>query len=90
MKKYLLTVIVLIVASISLVAQTVSNVEARTEGNNVYVSYDLSAPVEGQKFTIELRSSINNYTTVLKDVTGDVGPDQDPGIGKTIVWNAIK
>lgn len=71
------------------VAQTVKNVTARAEGNKVYINYDLIASTQGQKFNIELRSSIDNFNKVLQEVSGEVGPDQDAGLGKTIIWNAI-
>jgi hypothetical protein len=70
-------------------AQTVKNVQAHIEGNQVYINYDLISTTEGQKFTIELRSSIDNYNKVLQEVSGHVGPDQEAGLGKTIIWNAI-
>jgi hypothetical protein len=89
MKKQLLILGLTIFTIFSARAQTIENVQATAEGNKVYVNYDLISDIEGQKFTVELRSSINNYTTALKEVSGDVGPDQEAGVGKTIIWNAI-
>ena len=85
----LLTLGLFLSFSLSGLAQTVKNVQARVEGNKVYVNYDLIASSDGQKFNVELRSSIDNFSKPLVDVTGDVGPDQEAGLGKTIIWNAI-
>ncbi len=89
MKKQLLLLGLTILSIFSVQAQTIENVQATPEGNKVYITYDLKSAIAGQKFTVELRSSINNYTAALKEVSGDVGPDQEAGIGKTIIWNAI-
>ena len=70
-------------------SQTIKNIETSTEGNKVITTYDLIGEVEGQRFTVEVRSSINNFTTILKEVTGDVGPDQSPGLVKVITWAAL-
>lgn len=90
MKKYLLSLIFLSIPFLQGWAQEVQNVQANAEKNSVIIIYDLISDVQEQKFNIELRSSINNFTTPLQEVTGDVGPDQSPGIGKTITWAALK
>ena len=89
MKKYLLSFVLIFSLILNGFSQTVKNVEARVVENNVIITYDLISSIEGQKFNIELRSSINNYSTVIEKVTGDVGPDQTPGIGKKITWAAL-
>ena len=89
MKRYLFSLSLIILPFMHGFSQTVSNVQARAEKNKVIITYDLSSDVKEQKFEIELRSSINDYKTALIEVTGDVGADQTPGIGKTIIWNAI-
>lgn len=89
MRHSLLTVALLVIFVFTGTAQTVKNVQAHVEGNKVYINYDLVGTTQGQKFTIELRSSIDNFNKVLEQVTGDVGPDQEAGLGKTIIWNAI-
>ena len=71
-------------------AQTVSNVQARVDGNNVIISYDLQAASEGQQFKVEIKSSKDNFTSPLKEVSGDVGENITPGIAKTVIWNAMK
>ena len=89
MKKYLLSFVLIFSLILNGYSQTVKNVEALVVKNNVIITYDLISSIEGQKFNVELRSSINNYSTVIEKVTGDVGPDQTPGIGKKITWAAL-
>jgi hypothetical protein len=89
MKKSLLYFGFMLLTFASSLAQTVKNVQAHVEGNKVYIYYDLISSTQGQKFNVELRSSIDNFINLLKEVSGDVGPDQEPGLGKTIIWNAI-
>lgn len=90
MKKYPFLLSLLFLSVINCYGQTITNVQARTEGNKVIITYDLVSNTQGEKFKIELRSSINNYTSILKEVTGDVGPDQEPGTGKSVTWDAYK
>ena len=89
MKKYLLSFSLISLLFLNGFSQTVKNVQARTDKNQVIITYDLVSSVDGQKFDIEIKSSINNFTTLLEKVSGDVGPDQSPGLGKTITWAAL-
>ncbi|MEN8247877.1 MAG: Ser-Thr-rich GPI-anchored membrane family protein [Bacteroidota bacterium] len=90
MKKYLLSFILLTLPFLSSWAQQIQNVQAHAEKNKVIITYDLITSNQEQKFNVELRSSINNFTTALKEVEGEVGPDQSAGIGKTITWHALR
>lgn len=90
MKRKILLFGLLFFATLLSYGQTVENVLTSTEGNKVIITYDLMAEVEGQRFTVEVRSSINSFSTVLKEVSGDVGPDQAPGLVKIITWEALK
>lgn len=89
MKKLFLSASLTLFMSFLAFGQTVKNVQARVDGNQVYISYDLISGTQGQKFNVELRSSIDNFDKPLTEVSGDVGPDQEAGLGKTIIWNAI-
>lgn len=89
MKRYILLFSILFFALLNGFGQTIQNVQTSTEGNKVIITYDLISEVEGQRYTVELRSSINDYSTVLKEVTGDVGPDQTAGIVKVVIWAAL-
>ena len=89
MKQSLLSLLLIVIATFTGYTQTVKNVQARAEGNKVYIDYDLIGTTNGQKFTVELRSSIDNYTKPLVQVSGDIGEELEAGLGKTIIWNAI-
>jgi|GEM_PF-626973 len=90
MKKILLAVLTTVMVSNLLFAQTVKNVVARAEGNQVIVTYDLVGSTEGQKFTVNLKSSKDNFASPLKEVIGDVGENISPGTGLKITWDALK
>ena len=89
MKRRILLFGIVFFAFLTGFGQTIRNVETSTERNKVIITYDLVSEVEGQRFTVEVRSSINDFSTVLKEVTGDVGPDQTPGFVKVITWAAL-
>ena len=87
--KYFLSIIfLLLLVSLQVSAQQVSNVNARLSGENVIITYDLVGAKVGQKFRIELYSSHDNYQSPLKEVSGDVGENQLGGSGKQITWRA--
>ncbi len=76
--------------SLQINAQSIKSLKASATGSTVTVTYDLASPDEGQKFTIELKSSEDNFLRALKEVSGDVGENQSAGLGKTITWDARK
>ena len=75
-------------SSLPSIGQTVSNVNARLNGDNVIISYDLVGAKQGQKFRIVIFSSVDNFASPLDLVNGDVGEDQLGGSGKQIIWRA--
>ena len=89
MRRYILSFGIIFFACLNGFGQIIENVETSTEGNMVIITYDLIADVEGQRFTVEVRSSINDFSVPLKEVTGDVGADQTPGLVKVITWAAL-
>lgn len=71
----------------STMAQTISNVRARVEGDKVIVIYDLIESEPGQLFKIKLKSSKDNYTLQLVQVSGNgIGEEVSPGDDKVITW----
>jgi len=67
--------------------QSVDNIRASVVGEQVIVNYDLITSQQGQKFEVELYSSVNGYKSPLKSVTGDVGNNILPGKKKRIIWS---
>lgn len=77
-----------LLAAVELYSQSVENVKATLFDDHVTITYDLRTPIPDQEFTITLYSSVNNFTTPLTKVNGDVGPGIKPGLGKSINWEA--
>lgn len=90
MKKLYLVGIGLLISTVHLNAQSIKNVQATTNGSNVIISYDLIGQDKDQKFDVIIKSSNDGFIAALKEVTGDVGPDQSVGNGKRITWDAGK
>lgn len=74
----------------NLSAQSINNVQASLSGTTVIITYDLTTTDNGQKFDVEIKSSHDNFTSALKEVTGDVGPNQSAGLSKKVIWDAKK
>jgi len=72
---------------IKLKAQSVENVVASFDGENITITYDLNHPNSEQLFSISTFSSHNNYQTALALVRGDVGKNISVGVGNEIVWS---
>ena len=75
--RYFYFAILLVAAASPTIAQTVQNVRASLDGNDVIIQYDLTGS-QGQKFKVELYSSSNNYSTPLRMVSGDIGENVTP------------
>jgi len=88
MKNIYFLVIGLSFISIQLKGQSITNVKATLDGNNVIISYDLKAAVKGQKFDVIIKSSKDGFVNALSKVTGDLGSGQIAGTGKKIIWEA--
>ncbi|MFT7281363.1 MAG: hypothetical protein ACI9DM_001087, partial [Cyclobacteriaceae bacterium] len=58
-------------------AQSVSSVEVSIVEDDLHVTYNMSGLSTGQKFNVEIYSSLDNYTSPLSDdrITGDLGSD---------------
>lgn len=68
-------------------AQKIENINARVQGNQIIVEYDLRSVSEKDRYEISLFSSHNSYAAPLAMVQGDVGRNVYPG-KKKIVWEA--
>jgi len=67
-------------------AQNVSIKKVELAGEKVIVTYDLEYSNASQTFLINLYGSKDNFAAALTKVTGDVGPEVKPGVGKKIEW----
>lgn len=55
-------------------------------GEQVIVHYDLDDSNPNNEYLINLYTSKDNYAAALTKVSGDVGIDIKPGVGKKIIW----
>lgn len=76
--------------SLSAFSQKLENQKAVSAGERIVITYDLQAEVPGDKYDVQIYSSHNNFSTQLKNTTGDIGNGVTPGIGKRIEWEAKK
>lgn len=88
LKPIALLVILISFSSFQSIGQTLSNVNAVLIEDKAEITYDLEGTLPNQKFTISIFYSKDNYSSVLRKVTGDIGPDIEAGFGKKIVWEA--
>lgn len=89
-KIFSFTIILLMVFTVGR-AQTITNVSASrdpTNSNQVIITYNLLESGPNQIYRIELKSSNDNYASVLQLVSGDVGDNITPGNNRRIIWRA--
>jgi len=67
--------------------QNFTNIKAEFIDGDVEVTYDLIGE-SGEEYRVELRNSLDDYTSVLRSATGDVGEGIQPGENKKIIWDA--
>jgi hypothetical protein len=66
----------------------IKEVDYRLENNLIIVQYNLISPSPAEKYTIGLRFISNTGQVVEpRSLSGDVGKNIEPGIGKVITWN---
>lgn len=58
------------------------------DGDRINIYYDLIDTTANRTYTVNLYSTIDNYTSPLLKVSGDQGLEVKPGINRKIVWNA--
>lgn len=69
-------------------AQEFSIRKVELDGEKINVHYDLIDTTAGRTYTINLYSSIDNFTTPLLKVSGAMGLEVKPGMNQKIIWNA--
>lgn len=69
-------------------AQDLTNLHIELQEKNVVVYYSLNSPNADGLFEIDLYSSHDDFTSPLKQVTGDVGEEIRSGSTKKVIWAA--
>jgi uncharacterized protein (TIGR02145 family) len=89
MLKKISLLVLLIIYSTIITAQTISNIEVKTDENRIIINYNL---IFNNSVTIELYLSEDNgkkWEGPLKSVSGDVGENISAG-QKQIIWDVLK
>lgn len=71
-------------------AQKVAIKKIELAGEKVIVFYDLDDNNPNNQYQISLYASKDKYSAPLTKVTGDVGGEVNPGIGRRIEWNLMQ
>lgn len=86
MHKYIIILYTVLIGIHISVAQNVTNVCARQEGDEIIITYDLS-----HKSIVHIYMDIGKHRGIeLKAIIGDVGKDIAAGKNKKIVWQPLK
>ncbi len=88
MKYFLLSAVTLF--SILSYSQTVAIKKIELAGEKVIVHYDLDDNNPNNQYQVSLYASKDKYSAPLTKVTGDVGPEVNPGVGRRIEWNLMQ
>jgi hypothetical protein len=83
--RVILLVIAAFVTSAAL-GQSVVIKKVELAGEQVIVHYDLDDSNPNNEYLINLYTSKDNYFAAVTKVSGDVGIDIKPGVGKKIIW----
>lgn len=59
-------------------------------GEKIIVHYDLEDDNPNNEYQINLYASKDKFSAPLTKVTGDVGPDVKPGVGKRMEWSLLQ
>ena len=92
-KSNLLTILPFVLLAIlflaSLSAQTISNVQARQEGLEIIITYDMVGDLQGEKeIKVGYSTDGGRHYKPINDAEGDVGKNVKPGTGRYISFLA--
>ena len=72
-----------------IIGQSFSNISAQFFNDEIEITYDLVGDDAGQSYRVELRSSIDNFSSGIRTATGDIGANIKPGTNLKIYWNPV-
>ncbi|MBV5313657.1 MAG: fibrobacter succinogenes major paralogous domain-containing protein [Prolixibacteraceae bacterium] len=90
MSRYLFFIAALFLTT-EIIAQQITNIQVTQEGDNVVITYDLTASQTGQTFDVEVKCSADNgktFSITLQSLTGDL-KEITAGTAKRIVWDVL-
>lgn len=80
----------LVLCGIFATAQTVVIKKVELILDKVVVTYDLDDNNPNNEYLLNLYTSKDNFVVPLKKVTGDIGAEIKPGVGKRVEWSIIE
>lgn len=86
--KQLLASVLLLGLACSAFAQRIENIRASFADGKVTVLYDITGGHPRQTYSIRLLGSHNQFSSPLRQVTGDVGDGVSGGKDRKIIWDA--
>jgi len=88
MRRFLLLLLVAVPCALS--AQNVLIKKVELAGDKIVVYYDLDDSNSSNEYMLNLYASKDNYAAPLTKVTGDIGGEVKPGLGKKVEWKLIE
>ena len=85
--RYFIVQFILLLFSVCIHAQNITNQDFYQDGNKVIITYSLDKSADIQVFLSQ--DGGNTFGPALKNVSGDVGSNISPGSEKRIIWDAL-
>ncbi len=80
--------LILLTSSILVTGQSFSNIRAELIEGQMRIRYDLNNNGNtNELFRVELRTSVDNFSTPMKTASGDIGENVTPGRSLSIFWD---
>lgn len=76
------------VIPLSVFGQKIENLTAKASGDQIVITFDLPEGESGSHYSVAVFSSHNNFSSPLRNVSGDVGSTVLPGRNKRVEWAA--
>jgi len=91
MQNRLISWLLPLLATQSVLAQSISNVSTEAVGDKIVIRYDIEDPKQDHQFEVALYFSKDNYTQTLRNVSGNgVGSAVSSGKERVIIWDVLK
>ena len=86
--RLLIFTFIFLLINLDISGQQIQNAKAKISEDIINITFDLISKNPNDKFSIKIYSSHDNFVKPLSLVSGDVGDDIKPGIGKFAVFQA--
>lgn len=86
--RLLILTFILLFINLDILGQQIKNAKAKISDDIINITFDLISKNPNDKFSIKIYSSHDNFLKPLNLISGDVGDDIKPGVGKFAVFQA--